>query len=366
VSLRDVPGDNVVGVRKIDVFDLYDARPIDEVVPFECEIGVEGVKGLVRVWSSWDEGTLAAVMCKQVYDRLKDQIGLLRSSVKQFRLADGSLVNGEGRWVGQFSIGKVRAWGVFEVFNSGGNWEFLLGKLLKRAFKVMYQYDVDTVEVSDGFGALELRNQREGKESIVEDVPVCVVEEGQACEDVGEPVDVYSMGEGVFTRKEDPFSEKRVAEVLRLVTIGDDLTTEERQAVKTLVVEYADCFVLSVSKVLPVDGVVHKLDIPEGAMFSKKVRQRPLTPTQKKYLHAKIDEMLEAGVIEACSPDEVKCVSPTTLAQKAHEGEGLSLVELQHQVNDQCVAAGLEPYFLMPEREVTRVSMEGKEEKLQK
>jgi hypothetical protein len=117
------------------------------------------VKGLVRVWSSWDEGALAAIMCKRVYDRLKDQIGPLRSSVKQFWLADGSLVNGEGRWVGQFSIEKVRAWGAFEVFNSGGNREFLLGKLLKRAFKVVHRYDDNTVEVSDGFGALELRNQ---------------------------------------------------------------------------------------------------------------------------------------------------------------------------------------------------------------
>jgi hypothetical protein len=116
-----------------------------------------------------------------------------------------------------------------------------------------------------------------------------------------------------------------------------------------------------------VEGAVHKLDIPEGATFSKKVRQRPLTPPQKKYLHGKIEEMLEAGVIEECSPADVKCVSATTLAQKAHEGEGLSLAELQHQVNDQCVAAGLEPYFPMPEKEVREVmEEEAKEEKPQK
>ncbi|TEB28852.1 hypothetical protein FA13DRAFT_1580987, partial [Coprinellus micaceus] len=121
-----------------------------------------------------------------------------------------------------------------------------------------------------------------------------------------------------FCRKDNPFAKERVEEVLQQVQIGDDLTAAQREEVKALVAEYADCFALSVSEVFPVEGAVHKLDIPEGATFSKKVRQRPLTPPQKKYLHGKIEEMLEAGVIEECSPADVKCVSATTLAQKAH------------------------------------------------
>ncbi|KAF8230722.1 hypothetical protein L208DRAFT_1473940, partial [Tricholoma matsutake] len=46
--------------------------------------------------------------------------------------------------------------------------------------------------------------------------------------------------------------------------------------------------------------------------------QKPLMPPQQQYLHAKIDEMLVAGVIEQCEPGQVKCVSPMMLAQKAH------------------------------------------------
>ena len=76
-----------------------------------------------------------------------------------------------------------------------------------------------------------------------------------------------------------------------------------------------------------------------------KVYQKPLTPLQRRYLYESIDTMLEAGVIEPCSPEEVKCISATTLAQKTHQGKGLNLPELQHRVNDECIGQGMEPRF---------------------
>ena len=39
-----------------------------------------------------------------------------------------------------------------------------------------------------------------------------------------------------------------------------------------------------------------------------------------------------------------------TLAQKAHQGKGLSLEELQHRVNDECIAHKMEPRFDLPSR----------------
>ena len=60
--------------------------------------------------------------------------------------------------------------------------------------------------------------------------------------------------------------------------------------------------------------------------------------------------MLEADIIEQCSPDQVKCASPTTLAQKAHSGPGLTLEELQHHINDECISHGFEPFFSLPPR----------------
>ena len=92
------------------------------------------------------------------------------------------------------------------------------------------------------------------------------------------------------------------------------------------------------------------MDIPPGATFSTKVRQKSLTPPQRKYLYDSIDTMLKADIIEQCLPDQVKCVSPTTLAQKAHSNRGLNLEELQHRVNDECITHGFKTLFNLPPR----------------
>ena len=113
---------------------------------------------------------------------------------------------------------------------------------------------------------------------------------------------------------------------------------------------FRSIFALSVSEVKQVDNAVHYLDIPPGTKFSTKVGQKPLTPPQRKYLYESIDTMLKADIIEQCLPDQVKCVSPTTLAQKAHGSPGLNLEELQHRVNDECVTHGFEPKFNLPPR----------------
>ena len=55
--------------------------------------------------------------------------------------------------------------------------------------------------------------------------------------------------------------------------------------------------------------------------------------------------MLEAGIIEHVEPSLVKCVSPTILTQKDHEGGGLTLEELQQRINAECAKAGIDPYF---------------------
>lgn len=162
------------------------------------------------------------------------------------------------------------------------------------------------------------------------------------------PTEGLSSTGSFFTRKTDPFNPLRVAKVLAEVQIGLDLTPVQLEQVYAFIKDHADCFALSVGEVFPVPGAVHHLNVPPGTTFSKKVHQRPWTPPQCQYMHTKIDEMLAADIIEQCEPSAVKCVSPTTLAQKAHDNTGLTLEELQHLVNDQCIAAGLEPIENLP------------------
>lgn len=107
---------------------------------------------------------------------------------------------------------------------------------------------------------------------------------------------------------------------------------------------------LSIKEVTPIPGVIHTLNIPPDTIFSKRVHQKPLTPPQWVYVHNKIDELIKAGAIKPCSPSEVKCIAPITLAHKAHKGTGLTMEELQRCVNEECKAANLPNPFNVPKR----------------
>ena len=92
----------------------------------------------------------------------------------------------------------------------------------------------------------------------------------------------------------DPFKPERVAEILRLVTIGNDLSEEERLKVRHLISVFADIIALSVHEVHTVEGATHRLNIPPNATFTKRVHQKPLTPPQQQYLYKSIDTTLSA------------------------------------------------------------------------
>jgi len=157
-----------------------------------------------------------------------------------------------------------------------------------------------------------------------------------------------SPEDAIYTHQTEPFLPARVVKILELVEIGKDVTNAQCQEVKCLIVEYADCFALSLSEVNLVPGMVHKLDIPESATFHTKIPQRSFNPDQRTFMAAKVQEMLKGGIIRPMHPGEVRCVAPSVLAQKAHKNTGLSLDELKHKVNDECINYGLPAAFDLP------------------
>ncbi|OJT14782.1 Retrovirus-related Pol polyprotein from transposon 297, partial [Trametes pubescens] len=162
--------------------------------------------------------------------------------------------------------------------------------------------------------------------------------------------DATDSANNIYTRTTDPFKSERVQAIVDAVQIGDDISTAERERVQQLIRKYADCFALSIKEVTPIPGAVHTLNVPPDTTFSRRVHQKPLTPPQRAYVHKKIDELIEAGAIEPCSPSEVKCIAPITLAHKAHEGTGLTMEELRRRVNEECEAASLPNPFDVPKR----------------
>ena len=272
--------------------------------------------------------------------------------------ANGVIVQSEARWSGKIEVNGISTDVTFEVFDSRGKWEFLFGKTLLEAFKAVHNYESDEITLSGIGGNTTIQNQYGTYKRIhhppTSENPIHIVTSEDQTEEERETaeieVEALQGDKNLFTRMTDPGKPERVQEILRLITIGDDLSTEEHQEVEDLVHSFADIFALSVNEVKVVDNVVHRLDIPPMAKFTMKVHQKPLTPPQRRYSHKNIDAMLEAGVIKACKPEDVKCISPTTLAQKTHQGKGHPLGELQHRVNDECIAHGMEPRFDLPPR----------------
>ena len=80
------------------------------------------------------------------------------------------------------------------------------------------------------------------------------------------------------------------------MTLGHDLTDAECSAVQAVIAEFADCFTLTI-KVNAIPSAVHKLNIPEGASFRTKILLRLYNPDQHAFIEAKVDKMLEAGIM---------------------------------------------------------------------
>ena len=476
---------------------------------------------------------MVGAMCASVFKKSEHRLwGQTKPSNRRLRMANGSIVHSQAVWNGVLELGGIRAKAEFEVFDSGGSWEFLFGKPLLHRFRALHDFDKDTVTVRSAHESVILHNAAEGNaqttptgisltldvekreisvggssgvnppprqvshadisnplvqsdesdffldytddalesderttdaddkdtqeeeylteldENIAEEATLggeysenqehgtnqgggsippsrevlnqspafdkindadnthAIVLENvvNAAEDLAPAENVHecqvrpplveredlsggseqppSRGvqvhltghqesipadtpclvlpvtnavdtpseDTVFTRHTDPFQPARIAKIVDLVQIGEDITAAQREEVRQLISEFADCFALSLSEVNLIPGAIHKLNIPEDATFRTKIPQRSFNPDQRAFMEAKVDEMLEAGIIRPIHPGDVKCVAPSVLAQKVHENTGLSLDELKHKVNDECIKHELPAAFDLPPR----------------
>ena len=350
-------------------------------VPFQNTLHLLGPQGeIVRVTALFDGCAMVSAMCVTVFEKVKHRLGEWRMSDKQLRMGNGVIIPSLAVWRGKMRLAEVTVEGEFEVFDSGGSWAFLLGKPLLRTFQAEQAYETDTVSIynnnnkritllneiniprtgGDKPGVnltldVKQHDRTTGGSSIMNPPPREVPND--SIRDLSEtntnttalPVNITTTTqEAILTREHDPYKPERVKRILQEVTIGPDITEAQRTTVQELLKEYADCFALSIKEVNAIPGAVHKLNIPEGATFRTKIPPRSYNPDQRAFVNAKVDEMLEAGIIRPIHPSEVRFVAQTVLAQKAHDGQGLSIEELKYKVNKQCLQHGLPNEFDLP------------------
>ena len=363
-------------------------------MPFQHTLQLLGPQGEVfRTAALFDGCAMVSVMCASVFEKVKHRLGEWRKSTKRLRMGDGTIVPSIATWKGKMRLGRVTVEENFEVFDSGGSWAFLLGKPSLRSFRADQDYEQDTVSIQGGDGKREtlpneIKRPRAGGDvpgvNLTLDVKQRDVISGGSSETnppprkvpdsvSSEPPEnftdkaIYPVAvtssethnptinpESVLTRESDPHKVERVARIIKEVTIGPDVTPEvpeQRHIIQDTLEEFADCFALSIKEVNAIPGAVHKLNIPEGTTFRTKIPPRSYNPDQRAFVNAKVDEMLEAGIIRPIHPREVRFVAQTVLAQKTHDGQGLNIDELKYIVNDQCLKNGLPNEFNVPQQQ---------------
>ncbi len=340
----------------VDMY-LVDGNAARDTISFQHSITLGDELGQsVDVMATWDDRCMICAMSIQVFERICNNIGGWSQSRRRLHMADGAIVTPIRCWNGTLIVGAQKQRVAVEVFESDGGWELLLGKPAMTSFGMIHNYSVDIIWLrrlngeeiclsNQHLGVPWLSNSLEAPQELADGSNkglTCIYSiENAVAEDLlmdkgSEPIiDMFKDAKldiKVYTGQINLFNPQRVEEVMTQITIGSDLTPEQRHRVDQLLCDHADCFALSMSEVLSIEGEIHKLNIPEGTTFPKKFHQRPLSPPQQQYLHFKVDEMLAAGVIALIDPSQVKAIAPTVLGQKAHEGGGLILEELQHRL----------------------------------
>jgi hypothetical protein len=237
------------------IVDLYavGAKPNEESTTklFIHQIRLHGPQGeIVRVWATFDEGALLEAMSTTAFEKTKHRLGTILPSRLLLRMANGALVKSLGKWEGEIEVEGIWVHGLFEVFDSLGAWDFLLGKRLKNALKAVHDYDIDEVTIKGVQRSAVLKNQNhiaEFRKQLKPQIttPVCVVtEEDQQVVEEETPaeinVETTHHNSKLFTRKTQPFKPERVDEILSLVTVGNDLSNDERLKVRNLISSFAD------------------------------------------------------------------------------------------------------------------------------
>ena len=287
------------------------------------------------------DAIMVAAMCLSIFKNVKHRLGIWKESKTLLKMANGTVVPSQAVWRGVMQLEDIKVEGSFEVFDSRGSWAFLLGKPLLHLFKAKQDFAMDTVTICSAQGlnptilCNEIAQPRPGNNTIQMNLTLDIKQ-------------VMKESESILKRQTDPWKPEHVARLLKEVTLGWDILGAEHDAVQATIAEFADFFALAVKEINAIPGAVHKLNIPKGATFRTKIPLRSYNPDQRAFMEVKIDEMLEAGVIRKIHSRDVWCVAQTVLAQKTHKGEGLTLDELKHCVNNQCIEHGLPSEFEMP------------------
>lgn len=194
----------------------------------------------------FDGAVMVAATCQSVFEKIKHRLEGWKKLERLLQMENGVLVPSQVVWKGKMQLGGLEVEGSFEVFNSGENWAFLLGKPLLCWFNAQQDFSLDTViicatpeskavNLHNKISQLALRDKIVGM-NLTMDVKQAMEERPRENQ------------QSILMRETNAWKPEHVARILKEITIGWDITNTEQTAVQDTIVEFADCFALSMKR----------------------------------------------------------------------------------------------------------------------
>ncbi|KAJ6610726.1 hypothetical protein B0H10DRAFT_1666559, partial [Mycena sp. CBHHK59/15] len=104
--------------------------------------------GIVHVTAQVDNGAMANCISLERWSTYGHCLSPLGPSTQALGVANGGRVWPEGRWYGAVAVGGVQAMGWFEVFQSNGAFDVILGKPWLHSVRAIHSYETDEISIN--------------------------------------------------------------------------------------------------------------------------------------------------------------------------------------------------------------------------
>lgn len=147
----------------IPLFSVSD--PSLQTKPFIHRTVMSGPEHLpTMLYATADGGAMMNAIDLTTWASIAHRLGSLSPSRTKARMANGAIVPSKGRWIGSVQMAALRAVGGFEVIDSGGAFEVLLGKPWLGAAGVAHDFEKDVLRAKRPNGEhVEVENEVKGR-----------------------------------------------------------------------------------------------------------------------------------------------------------------------------------------------------------
>ena len=155
-TLPESPVHTINEPPESDLVILYSVTPNSEAdeQPFTHEATLMDEFGhLITVKGLFDDGAMIGAMSTTLFRRIRNKLQGWHASTKYLRMANGVTEPATSSWKGRLQINTITIDVTLQVFDSGGNWDLLIGKPLLRAFNAIHDYTTDRVTICNKDGS---------------------------------------------------------------------------------------------------------------------------------------------------------------------------------------------------------------------